>query len=197
MIIVINGPFGVGKSVTAHLLVERLPGAIVYDPELIGFVLRRIGRPVIKVADYQDLTVWRGLTILGAWALRRMRRTLVVPMAVWRRDYFAQFITGLRRADPDVCSFRLTATQETLQRAPRHFDGFPTLLFVTTQTAAEDRIAEQAYRAWCVRATEPLRVLTTTTERIASNPERILGRIWRTHAAESPALDSNSRCWLP
>jgi predicted kinase len=116
MIIVINGPFGVGKSVTAHLLAERLPGAIVYDPELIGFVLRRIGRPVIKVADYQDLAVWRGLTTLGGWALRRTRRTLVVPMAVWRRDYFAQFIAGLRRADPDVCSFRLTATEETLRR---------------------------------------------------------------------------------
>ncbi|MBV9172502.1 MAG: TmrB protein [Chloroflexi bacterium] len=116
MIIVINGPFGVGKSVTAHLLVGRLAGAIVYDPEIIGFILRRVGRPLIKVADYQDLALWRRLTIVGAWALRRPRRTLVIPMAIWRRDYFAHFVGGLRRVDPDVHRFRLTATEETLRQ---------------------------------------------------------------------------------
>src|SRR6266568_7435520 len=67
MIIVVNGPFGVGKSTAAHLLVKRLPGAMLYDPEVIGFILRRVGRPLIKSADYQDLALWRGLTTWGAW----------------------------------------------------------------------------------------------------------------------------------
>jgi predicted kinase len=116
VIVVINGPFGIGKSTTAHLLAQRLPSAILYDPEVIGFVLRRVGRPVIKVGDYQDLSLWRGLTVWGAWVLRRTRRTLVVPMAVWRRDYFAHFLGGLHRADSDVRCFRLTATEQTLRQ---------------------------------------------------------------------------------
>jgi hypothetical protein len=38
------------------------------------------------------------------------------PMAIWRRDYFAHFVGGIRRVDSDVHSFRLTATEETLRR---------------------------------------------------------------------------------
>jgi hypothetical protein len=116
MIIVVNGPFGVGKSTAARLLVKRLPGAMLYDPEVIGFILRRGGRPVIKAADYQDLAVWRGLTAWGASILRRIRPTLVVPMALWRHDYFTQLIASLHHADPDVRCFRLTATQRTLRQ---------------------------------------------------------------------------------
>ena len=36
MIILINGPFGIGKTTTARLLVRRLPGAVVYNPEHTG-----------------------------------------------------------------------------------------------------------------------------------------------------------------
>lgn len=116
MIVLVNGPFGVGKSTAARLLARRLPGAAVYDPEVIGFVLRRIGRPLIGETDYQDLVLWRRLTAWGAWLLRRNRRTLVVPMALVRRDRFAAVAGGLRRADPDLRCFYLTAGEETLRR---------------------------------------------------------------------------------
>jgi hypothetical protein len=115
MIIFLNGPFGVGKTTTARLLAERIPGAVVYDPEQIGFVLR-ILRPVYRVADYQDLRLWRRLAIWGAWLQRRVRRRhLIVPMAVLRADYFAELAAGFRAADPDVRCIRLTATEETLR----------------------------------------------------------------------------------
>ena len=48
--------------------------------------------------------------------LRRIRRTLVVPMALWRHDYFTQFITSLHHADPDIRCFWLTATEGTLRQ---------------------------------------------------------------------------------
>ena len=101
MIIVVNGPFGVSKSTTAHLLVQRLPNSFVYDPELIGFVLRSVAWQLIRVRDYQDLAVWRGLTTCGAWALRRTGRTLVVPNRLMKYTHFGQLrlfrSTGLRR----------------------------------------------------------------------------------------------------
>jgi hypothetical protein len=41
VLIWINGPFGGGKTQTAHELLRRLPGSVVCDPEYIGFGLHR------------------------------------------------------------------------------------------------------------------------------------------------------------
>jgi hypothetical protein len=114
-----------------------------------------------------------------------------------RYGFFLEYDRGTESRRKYAEKFRAYYTYRDSWDAPRQFDGFPTLLFVTTQTAAEARIAEQAYRAWFVRGTEPLRVLITTTERIARNPERVLGRIWRTRLTGSPALDPNPHHWLP
>jgi hypothetical protein len=115
MILLLNGPFGVGKTTTADLLARRLHGAAVYDPEVIGFVLRRMLRPVHRVADYQDLWLWRRATVWGAW-VRRRRRHLIVPMALWRSDYFAETTGGLRRIDARLICVRLTASESTLRQ---------------------------------------------------------------------------------
>ncbi|MGS2645429.1 hypothetical protein [Streptosporangium sp. LJ11] len=37
MLLWINGPFGGGKTQTAHELRRRLPGSVVCDPEHVGF----------------------------------------------------------------------------------------------------------------------------------------------------------------
>jgi len=70
------------------------------------------------------------------------------------------------------------------------------MLFVTTSASAEDRIAQQAYRAWFSRGTEPLPVLLTTTERIGGHTEGILGPIWR-RPAEMPGHLVQRGYWLP
>lgn len=41
MIIWINGAFGVGKSHTSYELVRRLRNAFLFDPEQVGFFLRK------------------------------------------------------------------------------------------------------------------------------------------------------------
>jgi hypothetical protein len=76
-------------------------------------------------------------------------------------------------------------------QAARDYDGFPTLLVVTTDARAEHRIAEEASRASFVVGTQPLSILTTTTDRIEAAPEGILGPIWRV-----PGTDIR-RYWLP
>jgi predicted kinase len=115
MIVFVNGPFGVGKTSVARLLVEEIPDAILYDPEVIGSILRRVLGPFKKVDDYQDYALWRTLVVGGARLLRKASaRTLVVPMTVWRRDYFDSVIAGLRRVDGDLACFRLTASRDVL-----------------------------------------------------------------------------------
>lgn len=41
MIIWINGPFGSGKTHTAHELKRRLKHASIIDPEEVGFFIRK------------------------------------------------------------------------------------------------------------------------------------------------------------
>jgi hypothetical protein len=58
MLVWINGPFGVGKTHTAHEIRRRLAGSIVCDPELLGFGLHRMMPPALR-GDFQDLEAWR------------------------------------------------------------------------------------------------------------------------------------------
>jgi hypothetical protein len=81
-------------------------------------------------------------------------------------------------------------------QAARDYNGLPTILFITTSARAEDRIADQAYRAWLARGTEPLSVLLTTTDRISGHPEGILGPIWRLPADGSTDV-ARRGYWLP
>jgi hypothetical protein len=110
VIILINGPFGIGKTTVSRVLVNHL-GAAIYDPERLGFVLRRI----LSMTDYQDHAAWRRLTVIGARLVRLRHKRLVVPMTLWRREYFAEIAGGLRRADESFYPFRLTADAEALR----------------------------------------------------------------------------------
>ena len=117
MILFINGPFGVGKTSVARILVEEIPNAMLYDPEIIGSVLQRVLGPVKKADDFQDYALWRKLVVGVARILRAASaKTLVIPMTVWRRDYFDPIVAGLRRVDPDLRCFRLTASEVELVR---------------------------------------------------------------------------------
>jgi hypothetical protein len=115
MILVINGPFGVGKTSVAKVLVQKMPHSMLYDPEVVGAVLHKILGPFGKAEDFQDYALWRPLVVGGARLLRKVSaRTLVIPMTVWRRDLFDPIIAGLRRADADLLYFRLTASRDVL-----------------------------------------------------------------------------------
>jgi len=116
VILFLNGPFGIGKTTTARLLVERLPGAVLYDPELVGTFLRALVEPVEQREDFQDLALWPRLVVDMARLLRETYgRSLVVPMALWHHDYFATITAGLQGVDQDLVCVRLTATEDTLR----------------------------------------------------------------------------------
>jgi len=115
MIVLINGSFGVGKTTVAELLVKRISNSILFDPEIVGSCLSHIVRPIEQFEDFQDLPMWRTLTITTAQLLKQTyRRTLVVPMTLWYEPYFHEIISGLKQFEPDLFHFCLTANVQTI-----------------------------------------------------------------------------------
>lgn len=101
MFVLLNGSFGIGKTTVAGLLERELPNAVIYDPERVGYVLRRLPAWALGLreqpADYQDLPQWRSLIARGARGKQRGRNIVVVPMAFTNRSYFEDFACALAR----------------------------------------------------------------------------------------------------
>lgn len=115
MIVFVNGTFGAGKTTIATQLLERLPGSVLFDAELIGYFLRQIVTPIENPTDFQDLALWRIPTVTTAQQLRATYgRTLIMPMTIWRLDYFNEVVGGLRASEPELHHFTLTARPEIL-----------------------------------------------------------------------------------
>lgn len=122
MIVMINGAFGVGKSTTASELVKRIPNAIIYDPEEVGFMLRNIIPEATKLdsertGDFQDLELWRVLVVQVAEQIKgKYDCNLVVPMTLRKRAYFDYIYNGLRNLDEKTFCFCLIASKECIHR---------------------------------------------------------------------------------
>ena len=111
-----------------------------------------------------------------------------------RHEFFLEYDRGTEPARNYAAKLRAYYWYRELGQAARDYDGFPTLLFVTTEPRAEQRMAEQAYRAWFGRGTAPLPILSTTSARITA--EGILGPIWQRLPVEA-AGGAALRVWPP
>jgi AAA domain len=101
VIIWINGAFGAGKTTLAEELSGRLPGAILFDPEYVGYILRRW--VPVPTGDFQDLPSWRELVIATALALRKHHAaTLITPMTLISDDYLTEILGGLRAGGEEI-----------------------------------------------------------------------------------------------
>ena len=115
MIVWLNGPFGAGKTTLADRLRLRKPDLLVFDPEEIGFVVKAIVPPAAS-GDYQDLPLWRTLTIAALAELRRhYRQDIVVPMTLVRPDYLDELLGGARRIDDELLHVFLDLDAELLR----------------------------------------------------------------------------------
>jgi hypothetical protein len=87
VIIWINGAFGAGKTTLAAELERRLPAAMPFDPEYVGYILTR-WVPAADSGDFQDIPLWRKLVAefaIGMFA--DYGRPLIVPMTLVNHGY--------------------------------------------------------------------------------------------------------------
>ena len=119
MLIWLNGPFGVGKTQTAHELHRRLPGSFICDPEHLGFALHRMTPPKLR-GDFQDAPLWReGTRRTLAGILMGCRGVVIVPMTVVVSQYHEEIVGALREAGFEVHHVTLLASHATLLRRLR------------------------------------------------------------------------------
>jgi predicted kinase len=113
VIIWLNGGFGAGKTTLAKELHQRLPDAVLYDPEDVGLMLWKWMEPS---GDFQHMPAWRELVVATALALRRHHSdTLIVPMSLIRDAYRDEILTGLAAAGADVLHVFLEADAAALR----------------------------------------------------------------------------------
>jgi hypothetical protein len=165
----INGPFGVGKTTVATKLAESHKDAIVFDPELVGAILRTIVPKDLHEDDYQDMPIWRSLVRVTATALlSNYRRLLIVPMTLVVPAYFHEIVGDLRQSGIHVAHFTLLGKPETvrtrlaergdgeewaLAQLPRCLPALEDGLFaqhVTTDGRSADDVAELILRRLAV-----------------------------------------------
>ncbi|MET8246755.1 AAA family ATPase [Streptomyces sp. NPDC005202] len=139
MLLWINGPFGGGKTQTAHEIQRRLPGSVICDPEHAGFGLRRMLPPELR-SDFQDLASWRqGVVEVLDLALTKHDGVVIAPMTVTDSGYFAETVGRLRELGHDVRHFTLLAERETVLKRLRERGFGHVLQYVAGKNAGRGR----------------------------------------------------------
>jgi adenylate kinase family enzyme len=122
MIIMINGAFGAGKTSVATALVKKIDNSILFDPEEVGFMLRNIITKEIRhqnegTGDFQDLELWRKLTVtVAGYLIDKYKVNLVVPMTIYRKEYFDYIYGGFKALEGNTHHFCLSASLDTIHK---------------------------------------------------------------------------------
>ncbi|MFJ8108254.1 AAA family ATPase [Streptomyces sp. NPDC096132] len=137
MIVWVNGAFGSGKTTLVEELRPRWPEALVYDPEMVGFVLREIVE--VPTGDFQDLRLWRRqVADLAVGLVEEYGRPVLVPMTLVNPGYVGEVFGALKEAGVDVHHFFLKVSREVLEQ---RIDG--------RISFHDDPGREERVRRWC------------------------------------------------
>ncbi|MEW2398140.1 AAA family ATPase [Streptomyces sp. NPDC046862] len=143
MIVWVNGAFGSGKSTLVDELRPRRPEALVYDPEMVGYVLREIVE--VPAGDFQDLRLWRRqVADLAVGLVEEYRRPVLVPMTLVNPGYVGEIFGALKDAGITVHHFFLKVPQEVLEK---RIDG--------RSFTPDDPEQDERVRRWCKDRIEP------------------------------------------
>jgi hypothetical protein len=112
----VNGSFGAGKTVLAGELLGRCPGALLYDPEEVGFMLRD-AVPSAPSGDFQDLPAWRLLVVeAGRVLAEQYGRLVIAPMTVVSPVCAREIFGGLAEYGVPVRHFFLKVPASVLRQ---------------------------------------------------------------------------------
>ncbi|MGW0601727.1 AAA family ATPase [Streptomyces sp. NPDC002776] len=153
MIVWVNGAFGSGKSTLVEGLRPRWPEALVYDPEMVGYVLRGIVQ--VPTGDFQDLRLWRRqVADLAVGLVEEYGRPVLVPMTLINPGYVGEIFGKLQDAGIEVHHFFLKVSREVLEK---RIDG--------RSFTPDDPEQDERVRRWCKGRVEACMAATDTLPR--------------------------------
>ncbi|MCZ2819526.1 hypothetical protein O2V63_04180 [Modestobacter sp. VKM Ac-2977] len=170
MIVWLHGAFGAGKTAAAAELRRRRPELVEYDPEMVGYLLRR-ALP-LPTGDFQDLPEWRELVVAAGAVLDGAGRRLVVaPMSLLSEQYADEVFTGLASRGVEVRHVVLDVAADELSRRIRTDEAEPGAVSWRLEHAR----AYADARPWLVAAADLVVDTTTmTVEQVADEVARVL-----------------------
>ncbi len=143
VIIWLNGAFGSGKTSTAAELLPLVPGARLFDPETVGYMLQP-NLADYPVSDFQHWPSWRRLVIATAAELTRFTGShLIAPQTVLDRPYVQEIVGGLRALDLGVFHVVLDADEAALRSRIEGTDE-------ATQWRLDHLAPYRAARSWMI-----------------------------------------------
>lgn len=124
MIIWINGAYGSGKTTVAYELQRRLNKAFVYDPENVGFFIRKNIPKDLHKENFQDHEQWRYFNYdLIKYIANFYEGIVIVPMTIINSDYYSEIIEHLKEDGIQLDHYILYAKKETLiKRLNKRFE---------------------------------------------------------------------------
>lgn len=183
MIIWLNGPFGAGKTTLSATLRERLPDSLVFDPEEIGYVVRSVVPPAPS-GDYQDLPIWRRLTVAALLELRRSyHQTVIVPMTLVHPPYLEEILGSLHNSGERLLHIFLDINARLLRSR------------IDAQVLVPDPVRDQEIRRWrlkqvdrCLAARQHMPAGTRFMDSGTDSPEILADRIltWLDERSSAP-----------
>jgi len=137
VIVWVNGAFGSGKTTLVEELRSCWPEALVFDPEMVGYVLREIVE--VPSGDFQDLRQWRRqVANMAAGLVEEYERPVLVPMTLVNPTYLDEIFGALSEAGINVHHFFLKVPEEVLVK---RIDGRS---FTPDNPSRDEQV-----RAWC------------------------------------------------
>jgi predicted kinase len=116
VIVWINGAFGGGKTTLAEELHRRLPQALPFDPEYVGYLLCTWVPPAPS-GDFQDIPLWRKLVAEFAIGLHHeYKQTVIVPMTLVNTEYRAEIFRLITDAGTPILHVFLDVPADELRR---------------------------------------------------------------------------------
>src|SRR5699024_10051692 len=117
MIIWLNGAYGSGKTTVAYELQKRLKKSFIYDPENVGFFIRKNTPKELHKHNFQDHEQWRNFNyeILKQIA-NSYDGIIIVNMTNINFDYYREIVEKLKNDGIHLDHYVLYADKNTILR---------------------------------------------------------------------------------
>ena len=115
MIIIINGPYGVGKTTVTKNLIKKIPSSILFDTERLGFFLYDL-IPDNKKCDWIEIDLWKQFVVdVGLFVKKEYNQNIIIPQTILNKSTLSFILNEFKNKGEKVYYFCLMGKKEILK----------------------------------------------------------------------------------